>query len=293
MKRTPSILAIVNPNSGTSDKKEIISYLLRQPWCRVATTRGPGDATALARAGAEAGMKAVMAVGGDGTVHETALGLIGGDTPLAIIPAGSGNGLARHLRIPLRAEGALETVLSGKCVRIDYGTACARPFFCTMGMGFDAEVSHRFATLGTRGPISYARAALEVFLRYEAREYSIDTETGSFAREAMLITVANAEQYGNRARIAPGASMTDKLLDVTILRRGARAHTVEAALQLFAGGLDRNPLIERFRTRAMTVKCLGKKGDMLAAHLDGEPVRLPQAIDIMVRPGGLPVLIPY
>ncbi len=291
MSQYPRIIVIVNPISGTKDKENIVETLRHNPLCQVMLTEGPGDAVRFAKMAARTGARAVIAVGGDGTVRETALGLLGSDTPLGIIPAGSGNGLARHLGIPLNPSQALEVL--GKChvVRCDYGLALGRPFFCTMGVGFDAEVSDCFARSARRGPISYVKSVLSVYHSYKAEDYRITLPDRVIERRAMLVTVANAAQYGNNAMIAPDASVTDGMLDVTILLDGNRIHTIEAALQLFTGRVYRNPLVETFRVSHLTIERISAPADsLITAHLDGEPTRLPNRIDVGLRCASLPII---
>lgn len=288
MNLTEKYLVIVNPISGTRSKDALLREIAGRPDITLVFTSGPGDATRLARMGADWGMKGVVAVGGDGTVHEAALGLIGTQTPLGIIPLGSGNGLARHASIPLDPFAALNALQDCKSVGVDYATVCSRPFFCTMGVGFDAEVSARFAKSGRRGRTSYINAVLQIYHNYRPQEYIIEMPQGSIERRAMLVAVANASQYGNEAKIAPKASLRDGLLDVTLLLDGPRLRTAEAALQLFAGGLERNPLIETYRVPWLGIRRKAPGN----AHLDGEPALLPSALDVSLHREGLNLLVP-
>lgn len=279
------VLVIVNPISGTKGKEKIIEYFHRTPAYTVAYTGEAGDATRLAADAAAADVSAVIAVGGDGTVREVAMGLLGGDIPLGIIPSGSGNGLARHLGIPLDYPKAMEIITREHIVRCDCGMVGDSPFFCTMGVGFDAVVSHMFAESDRRGPVSYAQAVLKCYNGYQPEEYRLIFPDKTIERRAFLLTVANAAQYGNNARIAPEASVTDGLLDVTVLLAGDHLHTVEACLQMFAGGLRRNPLIETYRTPSVRIE----RASAGYAHLDGEPLTLPATLDVAVRPCVLPI----
>ncbi len=285
MDLSSNVLVIVNPISGTKGKEKIIEYFHRTPSYTVAYTRGAGDATRMAAAAASNDISAVIAVGGDGTVREVAMGLLGGNIPLGIIPSGSGNGLARHLGLPLDYSKAMEIITMEHIVRCDCGMVGHAPFFCTMGVGFDAAVSHLFAESEKRGPIAYVQAALKSYQNYSPENYRIILPEKTIERKAFLLTIANAAQYGNNARIAPNASVTDGMLDVTILQAGDHLHTVEACLEMFAGGLHRNPLIETYRTPQVRIE----RSTPGNAHLDGEPLILPAAIDICIRPKALPI----
>lgn len=282
------IVFIVNPISGTKDKRQLIGELTLHHEYKVKLTQKAGDATSIAAEAVGRGAKAVIAVGGDGTVRETAIALKDTTVPLGIIPCGSGNGLARHLHIPTNFMQALAVIEGGHVSKCDYASTLSHPFFCTMGVGFDAEVSHVFAESGKRGPLNYVKSVLETFNGYQARHYTLHMPHGSIERKALLVTVANAAQYGNNARIAPDASVADGLLDVTVLLDGFKLYTVEAAIQLFAGRLKSNPLIETYRVPSLTIE----REAAGMAHLDGEPLRLPARIPIKIHPSSLRVIIP-
>ena len=165
MQNERKLLLIINPISGT-DNKEKIEPLVRkylEPLgykIRVDYTCAHGDATRLAHWAVDNGYFGVIAAGGDGTVNETAIALCDTDTALAIIPCGSGNGLARHLGIPIGITDSIKIISEGHILACDYGSVNRRPFFCTFGVGFDAAVSETFAKQRRRGKFSY----LKIFL---------------------------------------------------------------------------------------------------------------------------------
>ncbi|MDE6000674.1 MAG: acylglycerol kinase family protein, partial [Bacteroidaceae bacterium] len=161
MAEKKTIQFIVNPISGTSGKRFVIKlieeYLDKSRYndYTIVQTRWVGHATELAKEAARQGVDVVCAIGGDGTVNEVAGGLVHTQTALAIIPSGSGNGLARHLRIPTDPLSAIKIINRGLVHTMDYGVVNGRPFFCTCGVGFDAFISQRFAESGKRGPVAY------------------------------------------------------------------------------------------------------------------------------------------
>ena len=182
MKR--SILFIVNPISGTRDKgavqKDIETLTDASQFdYRIAFTEYAGHASVLAREAVENGFDIVVAVGGDGTVNEVARSLVHTPTALGIIPCGSGNGLARHLQIPLDARKAMQIINRATISSLDYGTINAMPFFCTCGVGFDAFVSLKFATGKKRGLLSYIENTLREGLSYKPETYTIEDEEGT------------------------------------------------------------------------------------------------------------------
>ena len=115
------------------------------------------------------------------------------------------------------AKAAIDLLNTGECTCVDYGKINDMPFFCTCGVGFDAFVSLKFADSGKRGLLTYLENTLHESLTYEPETYEIENEEGTIKYKAFLIACANASQYGNNAYIAPQASLTDGLMDVTIL----------------------------------------------------------------------------
>lgn len=286
-----SILAIINPISGIHSKTgmaEALSAHLGKD-VEVVYTKGPGHATALARQAVSGGrVDTVVAVGGDGTINETAAALVGSQVKLGIVPCGSGNGLARHLHVPLNRDKALHLIKTGTSLRCDSVTVNGRPCFCTMGLGFDASVSQAFANEPRRGLFTYARIAMGLFLKYKPLTYTIFTDSGEFSVNAFLIAVCNASQYGNNAYIAPSASLTDGLLDITILTGGTHAALAMAGLRLFTRGIERSHLVRTLRSRHVTL-CRDQPG---AGHIDGEALVLPEKVKIDIVPSSLSIIVP-
>lgn len=269
----PRHLLIVNPISGTHSKKgltEQIEARLAAAGIEVVTyfTTAPGDATRRARLAVDSGeFDAVLACGGDGTVNEVARAMCHAPIPMGIIPAGSGNGLARHIVIPIDPLRALDTIIDDVVTDCDYAEVNGKPFFCTFGIGFDAAVSDRFAASGKRGRMSYVQSTIAEFRHYRPEHYTIETPDGTIEREAFLIAVCNASQYGNNAFIAPQASITDGLLDVIVIHKASALRTMLLGVDMMAGLLRHNRLAETIRTPRVTIT----RGANAPAHIDGEP----------------------
>ena len=246
------ITFIVNPISGTQEKEQIIALIneyldIDKYTFQIIYTQYAGHAEEIAAQCAEDSHFAVVAVGGDGTVNEVARALTHTHTALGIIPCGSGNGLARHLQISMQPRKAIEAINEGIIERIDYGTINRRKFFCTCGVGFDAFVSLKFAEAGKRGLNTYIEQSLNASLNYKPETYKLTidgNETEIY--QAFLIACGNAAQYGNNAYIAPKATLTDGLLDVTILNPFTPLDVPSLALQLFTKTIDQNSHIKTF-----------------------------------------------
>lgn len=287
-------MLIINPISGTGNKKavpEMVAARLRTAGIDldVRFTGGRGDATALAGEASDKGYGCVIACGGDGTVNETARALCGSATAMGIIPAGSGNGLARHLGIPVDIELALDIIMEWNVVASDYGTVNEVPFFCTFGMGFDAAVSHRFARQSRRGLLSYIRSAISEYVQFRPQTYTLSANGRILTEKAFLVAVCNASQWGNNAYIAPHASITDGLLDITIVHSGSPIDTAVMGMDIFTGFINKNTMVHCFRAPAAVIY-RSKPGE---AHIDGEPMIMDDILDIKCHHGALRIFTPH
>lgn len=286
------LLFIANPISGTHDKRPLIESLPRFLseerfiW-DVAWTDHRGHAAELAGNAAQEGVDVCVAIGGDGTVNEVARSLCHQQTALAIIPMGSGNGLARHIQIPMNPEKALEVLAQCKIKPLDYGLINDIPFFCTCGMGFDAFISEKFAGSGKRGFASYIESTLKGGLSYEPETYEIELDGQKEHYKAFLIACGNASQYGNNFYIAPQASMSDGLLDVTIMEPFNVLEAPQIVMQMLNKTLDSNPHIRTFQCRSLHVH----RSQSGVIHFDGEPAEAGTDIDICLVPQGLRVVV--
>ncbi|EGN56597.1 hypothetical protein PRBRB14_10110 [Hallella multisaccharivorax DSM 17128] len=287
-----SIKFIINPISGTVGKSGIPDYINKyldksKFSYEIIETQYAGHAAELSHEAAQHGIDVVVAVGGDGTVNEVARGITNTNTALAIIPCGSGNGLARHLLIPINIRKSIEIINQCKIHDLDYCIINGHKFFCTCGMGFDAFISFKFAEAGKRGPITYVQQVLETGLKYKPQTYEISTDEDTVKYKALLVTCANASQYGNNAYIAPQASMSDGLMDVVIMEPFDILEAPQIAIDMFSKTLDKSSRIKTFRTRHLHIH-RSSEGPI---HFDGEPVMTGPDIDISVVPKGIKVVV--
>ncbi len=291
MEKKKEIIFIINPISGTRSKDEIPRIIesvldaeLFIPELRF--TEYAGHASEIALDCAEKGKDIVVAVGGDGTVNEVARSLTHSQTALGIIPCGSGNGLARHLCLPLDVKKAVETINACKIEDFDYGVINDQPFFCTCGMGFDAFISLKFAEAGKRGPITYVENVLKEGLKYKPETYEVTDETGARRYKAFLIACANASQYGNNAYIAPGATMKDGQMDVIVMEPFDVLDAPQIAADLFMKTLGNNSKIKTFRAKQIHIH----RKEPGAIHFDGDPMMTNADIDVHIEPGGIKIV---
>lgn len=270
-----TIWFIVNPISGTDDKKRVIARIPEYfPESRftvsIKYTEYAGHAAEIVRQAVQENVYIVVAVGGDGTVNETARALVHSQVALGIVPCGSGNGLARHLYLPMNPEGALQVISECNIHTLDYGLINGLPFFCTAGVGFDAFLSDKFNKSGKRGLMSYIENALREGHAYEPETYELEVlDSGSEIQtyKAFLITCANASQYGNDFYIAPHASMSDGLMDVTIMEPFGVLESAQIAYQLVNRTITQNSHIKTLRCRDLVIR----RASAGVIHVDGDP----------------------
>lgn len=287
------IVFIINPISGLQSKESVIQLIddtidaTKYTW-EIEYTQNAGHAVDISAEAAKNEIDIVVAVGGDGTMNEVARSLVNTPTALGILPFGSGNGLARHLLIPMDTRKALETINDGVVEQIDYGIMNGTHFFCTCGVGFDAFVSLKFAEAGKRGMLAYLEKTLQESLNYQPETYVLETEDGKVRHKAFLIACANASQYGNNAYIAPNALITDGLLDVIILEPFTVLDVPSLAFQLFNKTIDHNSRIKTFKCRDLHIH----RNTSGVAHFDGDPMMTGSDIHVNVVQKGLRVVVP-
>ncbi len=285
------IIFVVNPISGTQSKKAILKWIDERMDRSVydysiVRTEYAGHATQIAASAVEDKVDVVVAIGGDGTINEIARALVHSETALGIIPCGSGNGLARHLRIPMEPKAAIDIINQGNRLCIDYGKINNIPFFCTCGVGFDAFVSLKFADSGKRGLLTYLENTLHESLTYQPETYEIENEEGTMKYKAWMIACGNASQYGNNAYIAPQASLTDGLMDVTIMEPFTVLDVPSLSFQLFNKTIDQNSRVKTMRAKKIKIH-RAHDGVM---HFDGDPLMAGKELEVEIIPSGLYVI---
>ena len=290
-----SILFVINPISGTANKEKIereIAQNIDQSRfdANIRYTEYAGHAAELASEAAQQNIDIVVAVGGDGTINEVARSLVHTNTALGIVPCGSGNGLARHLHLPLDPQQAIAVINEAVVHTLDYGRINNQPFFCTCGVGFDAFISHKFAEAGTRGIRTYMEKTLIDGLSYKPETYRLTIgrdANDSQHLDAFLIAAANASQYGNNAYIAPHASMKDGLLDVTILEPFNLIEGPQILYQLFNKSIVNNSHVKTFRTDYLRIE----RSTPGVAHCDGDPFETEMVLEVELIPRSFHVVV--
>ena len=290
-----SIVVIINPIAGGASPEEarrraqLASTVLTSlgEVAEIFVTERRGHAHDLAAAAVLRGARVVFAWGGDGTVNEVASALMRTETPLGIVPSGSGNGLARALGIPFRPHRALAHGVAARPRVVDAGAIGNRTFFSVAGIGFDAHVAACFDrdATGRRGLATYVRIAARELLTYKARTYRVYRNGECVIVRALLVALANSPQFGNGARVAPDARVDDGRLDLVVAEDRSRLATVCAVPRLFTGGIARVKGVSIRQVERAAVEC----DSPIMFHVDGEPVQGGERLEARVLPGVLRV----
>jgi len=278
---------IFNPHSGSNRRStrnwdRARAFIAQQDWdAALVATEGPRHATTLARRAVDEGCALGVAIGGDGTMNEVATALV--DTPavFGLVPCGSGNGLGRHLGISGR--NAFAVLARGVPWAIDTGFVNRDPFFCAAGTGFEAVVASQFAALTSRGFAGYLRTGLRVWRHQRPERCTIHHAGGRLQLPAFTLAIA-----GNNAFIAPGASVADGLLDLTVIPPLTLSGALPLLWRLFHGSLDRLPAVTRLRGGHFVIE----REHPGWIHTDGEPRAGVSRLEVSLRPRSLRLMVP-
>ena len=287
------ILFIVNPISGLGKQKRIEKWIdegldkSKFIYSIVHTTHA-GHATELSKKAIEDGVNIIVAVGGDGTVNEVGQTLIGSSAAMGIIPTGSGNGLARHLKIPFNFTKAINVINKGNVRKIDTATLNDKVFLSVAGIGYDAFVARKFSKASKRGFISYFRIVTAEYPKYLPKKYKLEIDGEKITRRALLVTFANSNQFGNNTSIDPNAKIDDGFIDVCIVRRIPLLLVPFFVPLLFTKTFHKTHYIEIIK--AKEVRIVRKKGKTV--HFDGDPFKMSKTVDMKINPLSLNIIVP-
>lgn len=293
MSQRTKVRFIINPTSGTRSRKDVEAlihqHLNQDKYAHdIVYTERAGHAPDMAHEAANQGVAIVVAVGGDGTVNEVARGLLHTETALAILPKGSGNGLARHLGIPMGLDGALRVINKANITTIDSGQINGHPFFTTAGIGFDAYISSVFAGNKKRGLQTYVELVMKEVLNYKHLPVIASINGNTLDTDCFVMAFANAAQYGNNAYIAPNADIQDGLLDVCLVRRLDLIKALNLSYCMLTKQLANADSAEYFQTEHVNVQA----EEEMMYHADGDYLGKAKTFDVCMVPQSLRVLVP-
>jgi diacylglycerol kinase (ATP) len=294
-----SVVIIINPVAGGSRRGLSVEERVRlvrtalsrnRTEGRVELTQAPGHGSELARRALADGCAHLVAWGGDGTINEVASQLVGSGAVLGIVRAGSGNGLARELGIPARAERALDIALAGRERPIDVGEIEGHPFLNVAGIGFDAAMAAEFNRLGTerRGSVRYAVRALRAAAGYQGCRYVVEADGQRLEVNAVVVAIANFAQYGSNVVVAPHAKPDDGLFDVVIVEDRGLAGRIGLGLRVLDRTLDKAAGVTTLRGARVRVTTAAP----MLFQVDGEPHSGGLSVQATLRPAALRVKVP-
>ncbi|HEY9114610.1 MAG TPA: diacylglycerol kinase family protein [Bacteroidales bacterium] len=289
-----SILFIINPISGRRRLNNIADIIQKEVDAEKYTvninfTESAGHASVLSKEAVENKTDFIVAVGGDGTINEVASQMIGTESVLGIIPGGSGNGLARHLGIPLVPEKAVQLVFNGKISKIDTGTVNEKNFISIAGIGFDALVAKLFSENKKRGFLTYLSLIAQQFSRYREKKYTLEFENGeTLITKALFISFANSNQFGYNTTISPNAQLNDGLLDVCIVKKPKFIDLPGIINLLLLKKIDQSPFVKIRPAKKIIIK----RSKNRFVNIDGEAIKLKKNLIVEINPLSLNVIIP-
>lgn len=285
------ICFIINPISGVRSKinlPEIIKqtidstkydYTLR-------LTQRAGHASQLAEEAVSENMDVIVSVGGDGTLNEIAKVVTGTSVLLGIVPLGSGNGLARHLGIPLKSMDAIQLMNTCHTRTIDVCKLNNHFFFSNAGVGFVAQVVHSFHKGRIRGFAGYTFHVIKNFFRYRSKAYSLEIDGKKAEGNYFLVNISNSNQFGYNLKIAPVAELNDGWMDLILVKSHSKILSLPVLLDLFRGKIHKNKIVTEHKIRHLKIF----SSDDIQIQIDGDPIRVTGDIDISIHPASLKII---
>ena len=293
MSEKHKILFIINPVSGVG-KKNIIPKLIEK---KLAKTKFDWEIryTEKRNHGAEIAQEskdyfdAIIAVGGDGSVNEIGSALINNDCALGILPCGSGNGLARHIKIPLKLGKAIDRIAAFNPIKIDTGLVNDRVFIGTCGFGFDAHIARKFDTFGKRGLLSYARLVIREFSTYNLPTFTVKSDSLNLEKKAILCSIANSSQFGNGFSISPNSDIQDGIFELVFLDKFGWLKVPGIARKFFSQKIHKSDNFSVYSFENSIQLSISNSSNAYF-HIDGEPIAAEGEFNISIQPNSLKIL---
>lgn len=288
------IVFLVNPNSGVNHSSKVLlkdfaAQVLdaeKYTW-EIIFSKSAGHLYELSKSAAENGADIIVAVGGDGTVNQVAKGMFGSSAVLGLVPAGSGNGLAHHLNIPIDIPASLEVINKAQEKVIDTCSVNNELFVSIAGVGFDALVAKKFADSKRRGFLSYLNIVTNEYTWYRPRKYKLNIDGKIYKRKALFVSFANTNQFGYNTVISPDASIEDGLVDVCIMKKVPLLLAPGIIGLLLTRKIDSSGYVEIIRAKEVSFT----RNKNRPVNIDGEPVKLTPELTVKVNPASLRVIV--
>lgn len=288
-----NITFIFNPVSGTKNRRDIRSLIqkhldLSQFDFEILQTEYAGHARELSRKNVEAGKQIIIAIGGDGTINEVFQAIVGSNCTLGIIPTGSGNGLARFLKISTDIKLAIQIINKQKTKKIDTATLNNHAFVSIAGVGYDAYVAKKFDESKFRGLFTYLGIILRNYIGYKESKYTIRTKDQEYSQSAFSISLANSDQFGNNAFVAPQAVIDDGMLEICIVKKIPFYKLSYFSILVLRKKIQKSRYYQSFKASHLIIKSDQK----LLVNIDGEAIEMGKEIELKTLPKSLNIIIP-
>jgi len=275
------ILFIINPISGGHNKAQIIRAIPKllddnKFDISFAHSKRAGHAAKIAKKAVEKNMDIVVAVGGDGTINEIASQLVNTSTTLAIVPCGSGNGLARDLGVSLRYRKAIKQINKLNSKKIDVGVCNNQYFFSLVGVGFDAKVAYDFNRGKKRRLAGYAWSILKECFSVKDQHYEIELENEKITNAFFFITIANCSQWGYNVKAAPNAKLDDGVFSVNLCKKPSFFSIIPFGIKIFFGRINTS----KYTVFKTSSKILLRSNRKFFYHIDGDAKGISQQVEI-------------
>ncbi|MCL2290931.1 MAG: diacylglycerol kinase family lipid kinase [Bacteroidetes bacterium] len=275
------ILFIINPISGGHNKAKVIRSIPKlldksRFDISITHTKCAAHAAEITKEAVEKNIDIVVAVGGDGTINEVASQLVNTNTTLAIVPCGSGNGLARDLGISLHYKKAIQQINSLKTKKIDVGICNDQYFFSLAGVGYDAKVAYDFNRRKKRRFLGYAWAILKDYFYLKNQYYEIELENEKITGKYFFITIANCSQWGYNVKVAPGAKLDNGMFVVNLCKKPPIFPIISFIIKMLLGKINTS----KYNTFKTCRKILLTSNRKFFYHLDGDAKGVSQKVEI-------------
>ncbi|MEK6782416.1 MAG: diacylglycerol kinase family protein [Bacteroidota bacterium] len=293
MNENNKVFFIINKYSGASSRPELEGMIISQCKelnleCSIEFTQHRGHATELAKKAASLGFKRVFALGGDGTVNEVAQGLVNSSIRMGIIPKGSGNGLARHLGIPMNIKKSLDILRSTKTIQMDTIQVNNKLSVNVSGIGFDGHVAGLFGENGKRGLAMYVKLVAKEFFSFNEFKVDMMVDDKSLTRSAFILAIANSSQFGNNATVSPYASVCDQLMDVCVIHKVPVLQSIGFVRKMFSRKIHDSSFVEIIKAKKLSMHFQRP----MPYHIDGEYMNPEANFDLVLSPASLNMIVP-
>lgn len=292
---------IVNPAAGRGSVKEKLHQLINilneeKLNYDIVQTEKAGHGTELAAQAHREGYKGVIAVGGDGTVHEVLNGIIKADAedmPLGIIPLGTGNDLARTLQVPFDLREAVRTIKGGCRTAIDIGEDCDGYFSIILGIGFPADVMHHTNTVqnAIKGPLAIFLSVYKVLSKLRPYKIKMKLDSATIEEEVMGIFILNTRFTGGGMQIVPTAAYNDGLLDIMVLKKMSRLDVILTIPKVYKGKHLNHPKVSFYRSQTIEIESTEPMRKTFDGNVYGlTPLRtkiMPRRLSVIVPEGSV------